>query len=176
MWDFVGTHHSSERGDTIYQLSGRKALAKRDETRAANRPTKPMNHMNDRHLLNRVRGSRGASRTTLIPPDMVETVQADMIAIRNGNGVKLPDNHYEINDRTYAWEKGETYYPVSGPGLIVVDRPTLKAIQTFAPHGGINDQALAQLSWDQHMPSESVELAKELWRKRTNRGNDDVLD
>ena len=100
--DFAGTYHSHVRSGTVYHLPRRKALAKQDDRQENNRPTKPMIHMNDRHLLNRVRGSRGASQTTLIPPDMVETVQADMVAIRNGYGVRLPDNHYEINGRTYA--------------------------------------------------------------------------
>jgi hypothetical protein len=135
-----------------------------------------MNLMNDRHLLDRVRGSRGARVTTLVPPDMVATVEEDLEAIRLGDGRKLPDNQFEYRGRIYAWEKGETYYPVSGPGFLVADRAPYKALQTFSRHGGVTDVAMQELTRDPFMPKESVESAIEMWRKRTNRGNDDVLD
>lgn len=132
--------------------------------------------MNERHLLNRVRGKRGARITTLVPPDMVATVEEDLEAIRRGEGQKLPNHHYEYRGRVYAWEKGETYYPVSGPGFLIADRPTYKALQMFSRHGGVNAKAMQELANDPHMPQANVELALEMWRKRTNRGDDDVLD
>jgi hypothetical protein len=107
---------------------------------------------------------------------MVETVEADMAASRRGDGLVLPNNHFEVNERTYAWEAGETFYPVSGPGFIIVDRPTLKAIQTFSRHGGVNERSLTELGYDKYMPTECVELAKDIWRLRTNRADDDLLD
>ncbi|MGC4105165.1 MAG: hypothetical protein QM753_02270 [Thermomicrobiales bacterium] len=145
-----------------------------EQRRTANRPTVPMNRMSDRHYLNRVKGSRGAGRTTLVPPEMVEE---DLVAIRHGDGIRLPNNHYSYRERIYAWEKDETYYPVSGPGFLIANRSTYKALQTLVRHGGPTRNAMRELESEQGMPSESVESAISMWRLRTNRGdNDDLLD
>lgn len=149
----------------------------RNTHREANRPKNPITRINDRHYLNRIKGSRGAEITTIIPPDMVDTVNEDLAAINRGDGNRLPNNRYEYRGRIYVWEDGETGFPESGPGLYTVDRFTNSAIQTFSRHGGVNEGSMNELQRNPHMPESSVKLAKELWRKRTNRsGNDDLLD
>lgn len=148
-----------------------------DRRRERNRPPHAITKIHDRHYLNRIKGSRGASVTTIIPPDMVEMVNEDLAAINRGDGTRLPDNRFAYRGRVYAWERGSTGYPVSGPGFIVADRFTYSAIQTFVRHGGVNAGSMNELQRNPHLPGASVELAKECWRKRTNRsGNDDLLD
>ncbi|MGN6031346.1 MAG: hypothetical protein ACTHQE_06745 [Thermomicrobiales bacterium] len=113
--------------------------------RERNRPPQALTKIGDRHDLNRIKGSRGAELTTIIPPDMVDTVNEDLEAINRGDGTRLPDNRFEYRGRVYAWEQGSTGYPPSGPGFIVADRFTYSAIQTFVRHGGVNTRSMNEL-------------------------------
>jgi hypothetical protein len=141
-----------------------------ERDRNPNIPRQPMVRMNPRHRLNQVKGSYRTERTTLVPPEMNETVESDLEGIRRGDGEHLGNNVFRINERVYAWERADLYYPVRGPGFIVAERATLKALQTLRKHGGITDAALNELARDPGIPHECVESAKDLWLRRTNRG------
>jgi len=130
-----------------------------------------MLRMNPRHRLNRVKGTYRTERTTLVPPEANETVESDREGIRRGDGEHLGNNVFRINQRTYAWERDDMYYPVGGPGFIVADRATLKGLQTVRKHGGITESALNELARDPSISAECVESVKDLWQRRTNRGD-----
>ncbi len=75
---------------------------------------------NTRHYADKVtQGSLAKDKNTVVDRSVVD-LNADVTAIRAGQAQKVGDN-YIINDRIYGAHDG-TLYPISGPGLYLLDR------------------------------------------------------
>lgn len=71
-----------------------------DHDREKNTPKHPLETMSPRHSLLALRGpSKG--NTTLVPPSVMASLRADIVAINRGEGVKQ-GNRSTINGRTYV--------------------------------------------------------------------------
>lgn len=90
---------------------------------------------------------------------------ADTLAIRNGQAIRT-GNRYEINRRVYEMEPTGRLFPVSGDGLVQLDRNEFKALMLLIKHGGRTFEVEEQLQRNPALPVRAVARAMELFRRR----------
>ncbi len=91
-----------------------------------------------RHYADKVSQSSVAKEINTVIDRSVVDVNADVIAIRSGDAMRVGDT-YIVNGRTYGSHDG-TLFPISGPGLYTLDRGAYKALGVLNKFG---DSALA---------------------------------
>lgn len=88
-----------------------------------------------------------------------------MAAIRAGNGTRS-GNRYEVNGRIYGMEPSGRMYPVSGEGLVQINRHEFKALTLLVRYGGRKVEAEQELRRDPTMTDAVIALALELYSRR----------
>jgi hypothetical protein len=71
---------------------------------------------------------------------------------------------YEINDRRYEIKPSGTAFPISGKGLIKLDRDEYKALKLLAQNGG-DPSRVAQFKYDPALLKnpQAITKAKSIW-------------
>ncbi|MGH1551851.1 hypothetical protein ACRAWF_05940 [Streptomyces sp. L7] len=84
---------------------------------------KTLRFPNKRHTVSGAGGGRVAEANTVILRGNEDLVRADIEGIaKNRAALSADGNTYEINGRKYRVEDNGTVFPVSGPGLVEMDR------------------------------------------------------
>ncbi|MEU8584594.1 hypothetical protein [Streptomyces abikoensis] len=92
---------------------------------------------NPRHTPNGAAGREIKTKNSVILRGYLDEVDRDIEGIANGHAKLTTDgNRYEINGRTYGVEDGGRVYPVSGPGIVNLDRNEYAALQQIAKAKG----------------------------------------
>ncbi|MER7477015.1 hypothetical protein ABTX60_05045 [Streptomyces sp. NPDC126510] len=98
---------------------------------------KKLRFPNKRHTVGGAGSGQVKERNTVILRGNEDLVRADIEAIAKGRAKLLPDkNTYEINGRTYRVEDTGTVFPVSGPGLVDMDRIEYAALKEIVRNKG----------------------------------------
>ncbi|MEU0202652.1 MULTISPECIES: hypothetical protein [unclassified Streptomyces] len=98
---------------------------------------KKLRFPNKRHTVGGAGSGQVKERNTVILRGNEGLVRADIEAIAKGRAKLLPDrNTYEINGRTYRVEDTGTVFPVSGPGLVDMDRIEYAALKEIVRNKG----------------------------------------
>jgi hypothetical protein len=92
---------------------------------------------NNRHTVAGARGGQVRADNTVILRGNEQAVRDDVREIATGNA-QWDDAAavYRVNGRTYRVEPQGTVFPVSGPGLVYLDRNEYAALQEIARAGG----------------------------------------
>lgn len=92
---------------------------------------------NNRHTVAGARSGQVRADNTVILRGNEQAVRDDVREIATGNG-EWDDaaSVYRVNGRTYRVEPQGTVFPVSGPGLVYLDRNEYAALQEIAKAGG----------------------------------------
>jgi Flp pilus assembly pilin Flp len=122
------------------------------ENNASNKPTtewqatddvpgpaagKKLRFPNKRHTVGGAGSGQVKERNTVILRGNEDLVRADIEAIAKGRAKLLPDkNTYEINGRAYRVEDTGTVFPVSGAGLVDMDRIEYAALKEIVRNKG----------------------------------------
>ncbi len=131
-------------------------------------PKTPLTRINQRHFISRIsKRSLSGPQNTMILPGYEDAVEADRRLINSGRA-KRTNNDYVINGRTYQ-EHGGTgaFYPVSGEGVINIDRGTHRALVILKTYNGPIDAALNRLQYERDISDGQVDQALQLWSLRT---------
>ncbi|MDT0452392.1 hypothetical protein [Streptomyces hesseae] len=92
---------------------------------------------NPRHTPNGAAGREIKPKNSVILRGYLGKVDRDIEAIADGRAKLTEDgNRYEIDGRTYGVEDGGRVYPVSGPGIVILDRNEYAALQQIAKAKG----------------------------------------
>jgi hypothetical protein len=126
---------------------------------ARNIPRIPAGIPNDRHMLDRIRPKMPRKEANSVVMPHVD-VQADIDGINAGRAVRN-GNDYEINGRTYRVEGGHAY-PVSGDGVVEMDRGSYRALQLMIQGGGNTPEVMLQLQREKIDPAQ-VSLAEQVF-------------
>ncbi|WP_405869659.1 Flp family type IVb pilin [Streptomyces sp. NBC_00005] len=98
---------------------------------------KTLKFPNKRHTVGGSGSGQVKERNTVILRGNEDLVRADIEGIAKGRADLLPDgNTYEINGRQYRVEDTGTVFPVSGPGLVDMDRIEYAALKEIARNKG----------------------------------------
>ncbi|MEU4464941.1 hypothetical protein AB0G20_14705 [Streptomyces sp. NPDC024017] len=98
---------------------------------------KKLRFPNKRHTVGGAGSGQVKERNTVILRGNEDLVRADIEAIAKGRAKLLPDkNTYEINGRAYRVEDTGTVFPVSGPGLVDMDRIEYAALKEIVRNKG----------------------------------------
>lgn len=98
---------------------------------------KKLRFPNKRHTVGGAGSGQVKERNTVILRGNEDLVRADIEAIAKGRAKLLPDkNTYEVNGRTYRVEDTGTVFPVSGPGLVDMDRIEYAALKEIVRNKG----------------------------------------
>lgn len=119
---------------------------------------------NTRHYADKVtQGSLAKDKNTVVDRSVVD-LNADVTAIRAGQAQKVGDN-FIINDRVYGAHDG-TLYPISGPGLYLLDRGGYKALGVLNKFGNSPraDEILRSMKIDDQARAEALKV----WRAINN--------
>ncbi|MGE7390410.1 hypothetical protein ACQKM2_33520 [Streptomyces sp. NPDC004126] len=93
---------------------------------------KDLMYPNSRHDLNGIRGGRVDTKNTIILPETKELVKQDIAEIAAGRADFDPVKQiYTVNGRSYGVEQTGRTFPVSGPGLINLDRVEFEAMKAI---------------------------------------------
>ena len=144
------------------------ALEERDQVNKANMPSKPLTRINQRHFISRIsKRSLSDAQNTMILPGYEDAIEADRRMINDGRA-KRANNDYVINGRTYREHGGTgTFYPVSGEGVINIDRGAHRALVILKTYNESTDAALNRLKHERDISDEQVGQALQLWSLRT---------
>jgi hypothetical protein len=93
----------------------------------------PIRPPNKRHYIARV-GQRTTAKTLNSVVESRVDVDADIAAINRGEATRQGDR-YAINGRTYGVEPSGVAYPISGPGVHLLDRGAFKALGVYNTFG-----------------------------------------
>ncbi|MEE4541101.1 hypothetical protein V2S66_03845 [Streptomyces sp. V4-01] len=126
---------------------------------ARNIPKIPAGQPNDRHMLDRIRPKMPRKDANSVVLPHVD-VAADIDGINAGQAVRK-GNDYEINGRTYRVEGGHAY-PVSGDGIVEMDRGSYRALQLLIQAGGNTPEVALQLQREKIDPAQ-VSLAEQVF-------------
>ncbi len=88
-----------------------------------------------------------------------------MAAIRGGNANRSGDR-YEVNGRFYGMEPTGRMFPISGDGLVQLDRREFKALTLLIKYGGRTVDAERQILRDPAMTESVIAKALELFKRR----------
>lgn len=119
---------------------------------------------NTRHYADKVtQGSLVKDKNTVVDRSVVD-LNADVAAIRAGQARKVGEN-FIINDRVYGAHDG-TLYPISGPGLYLLDRGGYKALGVLNKFGNSPraDEILKSMKIDDQARAEALKV----WRAINN--------
>ncbi|MEU3335660.1 hypothetical protein [Streptomyces sp. NPDC006668] len=106
---------------------------------------KTLRFPNKRHTVGGAGSGQVKEHNTVILRGNENLVRSDIEGIAKGRAKLLPDgNTYEINGRRYRVEDTGTVFPVSGPGLVDMDRIEYAALKEIVRNKGDlgNSQAL----------------------------------
>ena len=115
-----------------------------------------------RHYLNRLKLNthRKAKNTVILPGTDVE---ADLQSIREGRAMQ-DGPYYVVGDRYYELHEGGKLYPVQGPGFVLLDRGSFRALCIL---NGLGNTPEAQRMLDNEGIAEDQQhAARILWGKR----------
>ncbi|HWK79240.1 MAG TPA: hypothetical protein VNP95_00665 [Thermomicrobiales bacterium] len=130
------------------------------------RPREPLRSMARRHSLLAL-DDRVKPFTTLVPPEMMEIVWAEIAAINRGEARRFDGNRYEINGRVYVDKGGGTFFPASGPGFIgPLDRGTHRALLILKAEGGVSPRVTFRFQRE-GLSDDQIEWALAIWQRRT---------
>jgi hypothetical protein len=87
----------------------------------------------NRHVSTRVRQSTRRKKTNTVADATVD-MQADIEAINRGEATRAGDL-WTIRGRTYCVDARGHAWPVSGPGLYILDRRAFLALAVYNEHG-----------------------------------------
>ncbi|WP_079428034.1 hypothetical protein [Streptomyces katrae] len=93
---------------------------------------KNLMYPNSRHNLSGIRGGQVDTKNTIILPETKELVRQDIAEIAAGRADFDPVKQtYTVNGRSYGVEQTGRTFPVSGPGLINLDRVEFEAMKAI---------------------------------------------
>ncbi|MFD0355898.1 hypothetical protein ACFVHW_19500 [Streptomyces sp. NPDC127110] len=93
---------------------------------------KDLMYPNSRHNLSGIRGGQVDTKNTIILPETKELVRQDIAEIAAGRADFDPVKQiYTVNGRSYGVEQTGRTFPVSGPGLINLDRVEFEAMKAI---------------------------------------------
>lgn len=94
-------------------------------------------------------------------------IQADMEAINAGLGSYDPGTQLvHVNARTYGIHESGKAYPVSGEGIIKVNRGTYKALLIMRRYNGVNDRSRFEINLNDSISTTDRDDAIRIWRLR----------
>ncbi|WP_305787352.1 hypothetical protein [Symbioplanes lichenis] len=128
---------------------------------AAKIPLKPPH---PRHNLNSIRPKHPPKdKNTIVLPGT--DVSGDLADISTGRATWQPEsNTYEVNGRSYKVESSGTVFPVSGPGLVNLNRYEYRALQQLIGADGNVSAAREALRRDPNVGDSEVTMALEVFR------------
>ena len=98
---------------------------------------KTLRFPNKRHTVSGAGGGRVGEANTVILRGNEDLVRADIEGIAKNRATLSADgNTYEINGRKYRVEDNGTVFPVSGPGLVEMDRTEYAALKEIVRNKG----------------------------------------
>ncbi|MFE1358176.1 ICP22 family protein [Streptomyces harbinensis] len=90
-----------------------------------------------RHTFSGVKSGEVKAQNSLVLPEFVSAVRADIGEIAAGNAhFDSTKQRYEVNGRTYGIEPSGTVFPASGPGIIELDRVEYDALKQISRANG----------------------------------------
>ncbi|MFE1787120.1 hypothetical protein ACFW7J_01740 [Streptomyces sp. NPDC059525] len=93
---------------------------------------KDLMYPNSRHNLSGIRGGQVDTKNTIILPETKDLVRQDIAEIAAGRADFDPVKQiYTVNGRSYGVEQTGRTFPVSGPGLINLDRVEFEAMKAI---------------------------------------------
>ncbi|MFE3643383.1 hypothetical protein ACFXOM_20680 [Streptomyces sp. NPDC059169] len=93
---------------------------------------KNLMYPNSRHNLSGIRSGQVDTKNTIILPETKELVKQDIAEIASGRADFDPvKQHYTVNGRSYGVEQTGRTFPVSGPGLVNLDRVEFEAMKAI---------------------------------------------
>jgi len=96
-------------------------------------------------------------------------IDADIEAINRGDGAyDAATRRVIVNGRTYGIHEDGATYPISGPGLIPVDRATTKALRILKQNGGLTGATQRRFAAEPSITREVQEAALRLWQMITS--------
>jgi hypothetical protein len=124
-------------------------------------PIDPQRGPASRHLIRNVRqNSYVRDRNTVIEPWV--DIDADVEAILNGRAARAGDT-FEVSGRRWGVEPNGTLYPISGSGLIRLDRASYRALGVYNAFGD-TPQASAILDRMRNQTAASKRNGLHAWR------------
>lgn len=146
-----------------------------DEPKLRLLPPVQVRRPNDRHFLHRIRPSTQIKRRNDLIAPWVD-VADDVRAINLGGGRWEGRHLVEINERVYGVHENGTLFPVSGPGIVNINRGTYAALLIFGRYNGINDDAERQIARELGVTADDREEAIRLWRSHREGSEDATTD
>ncbi|MFE2186019.1 hypothetical protein [Streptomyces sp. NPDC059455] len=133
--DTGGPHESGGPGDDG-QPSGQRGWKARDDIVGSARG-KTLLPPNRRHSLSGVKHGKVVQENTIIRPEFKDAVNKDIADIAAGRAEFNPrTQHYTINGRSYGVEPSGRVFPVSGPGLVPMNRVEYEALKAIMKVNG----------------------------------------
>ncbi|MEU4873345.1 hypothetical protein [Streptomyces sp. NPDC021608] len=129
---------------------------------------KTLLYPNYRHELSGVRGGAPDTKNTLILPETRPLVRHDLAEIAAGRAHFEPDTqHYLVNGRRYGIEPHGRVFPVSGPGLVEMNRVEYTALKHIMRADGDMSKLQTMFSKAPQFRDnpEAVQKALDLYRK-----------
>ena len=156
--------HAKQLGDQ--QGKRREWLAQEDIEGPAR--GKILRDPNPRHNFSSIKHGRVAEKNSIILPGVLELVRQDISHIASGKAnFDRKNQTYEISERKYAIEPSGTVFPVSGPGIVNIDRNSYTALQMLQKAGGETEGVRKALEMNPRFSENpnSVQIALDLYRR-----------
>lgn len=126
----------------------------------------------DRHLLSKLPYKGKVVDKNTVINDSIVDVNADIRAIRNGQGKPINDKQIEVNGRVYQKHDGNDFklIPVSGNGIYQADRATYKFLGDIIKHNGdinkVKGYASNARDFNANDFNKAVEIYEDVMRKK----------
>ena len=128
-------------------------------------PTAELRPPNSRHFIGRISASRRTKGRNTVVMSSVD-VDADLAAINRGEGSWDPaGNGWEVNGRRYGVKPDGVSFPMSGPGVVELDRGEYRALQGVMDAGGDMTKVDVKLTRDPSITTAMWDKALSLHRE-----------